>query len=63
MSKILVARVDEEYDLLRKFSNFHYSSIVSSGALIDDLSIDLLREFISKTSSRQISEGMEKKEL
>ena len=58
-----LARVDEEYDLLRKFSNFHYSSIVSSGALIDDLSIDLLREFISKTSSRQISEGMEKKEL
>ena len=58
-----LARVDEEYDLLRKFSNFHFSSIVSSGALIDNLSKDLLREYISKTSSRQISEGMEKKEL
>ena len=57
-----LARVDEEYDLLRKFSNFHFSSIVSSGATIDDLNIDLLREYFSKTSSRQISDGMEKKE-
>ncbi len=58
-----LARVDEEYDLLRKFSNFHFSSIVSSGASFDDLSTDLLREYFSKTSSRQISDGMEKKEL
>ncbi len=58
-----LARVDEEYDLLRKFSNFHFSSIVNSGASIDDLSTDLLREYFSKTSARQISDGMEKKEL
>lgn len=58
-----LARVDEEYDLLRKFSNFHFTSIVSSGASIDDLSIDFLREYFSKTSSRQISDRMEKKEL
>ena len=58
-----LARVDEEYDLLRKFSNFHFSSIVSSGASIDDLNIDLLREYFSITSSRQISDGMGKKEL
>ena len=58
-----LARVDEEYDLLRKFSNFHFSSIVSSGASLDDLSTDLLREYFSKTSSRQINDGMEKKEL
>lgn len=58
-----LARVDEEYDLLRKFSNFHFSSIVSSGASIDDLNTDLLREYFFKTSSRQISDGMEKKEL
>ncbi|MBR5368909.1 MAG: putative DNA binding domain-containing protein [Lachnospiraceae bacterium] len=58
-----LARVDEEYDLLRKFANFHFSSIVSSSASIDDLSIDLLREYFSKTSSRQISDRMGKKEL
>ena len=55
-----LARVDEEYDLLRKFSNFHFSSIVNSGATIEDLDKDLLREYISKTSSRQISDGMGK---
>ena len=58
-----LARVDEEYDLLRKFSNFHFSSIVSTGASIDDLSADLLQEYFSKTSSRQITYGMGKKEL
>ncbi|MBQ9609153.1 MAG: AAA family ATPase [Lachnospiraceae bacterium] len=58
-----LARVDEEYDLLRKFSNFHFTSIVSSGATVDDLDIDILREYISKTSSRQISDRLEKKEL
>ena len=58
-----LARVDEEYDLLRKFSNFHFSSIVSTGASIDDLSADLLQEYFSKTSSRQIKYGMGKKEL
>lgn len=58
-----LARVDEEYDLLRKFSNFHYSSIVCSDASLDDLDIDLLREYMSKTSARQINEGMGKREL
>ena len=58
-----LARVDEEYDLLRKFSNFHFSSIVNSGATIEDLDKDLLREYISKTSSRQISDGMGKIEI
>ena len=58
-----LARVDEEYDLLRKFSNFHFSSIESTGASIDDLSIDILREYFSKTSTRQISDGMGKNEL
>ena len=58
-----LARVDEEYDLLRKFSNFHFSSIVSSAASIDDLNTDILREYLSKTSSRQINEEMGKKEL
>ena len=58
-----LARVDEEYDLLRKFSNFHFSSISNSGATIDDLDTELLREYIAKTSARQISAGMGKVEL
>ena len=58
-----LARVDEEYDLLRKFSNFHYSSIVSTVASFDDLDTDLLREYILKTSTRRISERLGKREL
>lgn len=58
-----LARVDEEYDLLRKFANFHYSSIVSVAATLEDLDIEYLREYISKTSTRRISEGMGKKEI
>ena len=58
-----LARVDEEYDLLRKFSNFHYSSISSTEALLDDLDVDLMREYLQKKSSHKISDSMNKKEL
>ncbi len=29
-----LARVDEEYDLLRKFANFHYSSLTNTDICI-----------------------------
>ena len=58
-----LARVDEEYDLLRKFANFHYSSIISTNATLDDLNLDIIREYIYKTSARGITEGLQKKEL
>lgn len=58
-----LARVDEEYDLLRKFSNFHYSSISSTDALLKDLDVELMREYLLKTSKRKINDGMGKKEI
>ena len=59
-----LARPDEEYDLLRKFSNFHYSSIATAGATINDLDIDILREYVSRTSARRINEEIgDKQEL
>lgn len=58
-----LARVDEEFDLLRKFSNYHFSSISNTDATVDDLDGDCLREYISRTSSRSISEEMNKQEL
>ena len=57
-----LARPDEEYDLLRKFLNFHFSSIASVGATINDLDIDLLREYVSRTSVRRISEEISSKQ-
>jgi len=58
-----LARVDEEYDLLRKFAHFHFSSIASTDATIDDLNLDRMREYLSATSERKISEQLSKLEI
>ena len=58
-----LAKVDEEYDLLRKFANYHFSSVSSTDATIDDLSVDLLVEYFSATSDRSISGNMNKAEM
>ena len=58
-----LARVDEEYDLLRKFSNFHYTSISSTDATIDDLSLDLMREYLASASERKGNKEFDKQEL
>lgn len=58
-----LARVDQEYDLLRKFSNFHFSSLVNEDACIDDLDTDLIREYIFKTSNREIMNNLSKAQM
>lgn len=58
-----LARVDEEYDLLRKFANFHYSSLTNSDASIDDLDADYISEYIAGTSDRKIMEGLGKTQM
>lgn len=58
-----LARVDEEYDLLRKFANFHFSSITNEDAQLDDLSSDLLREYFRLTSDRKITGDLDKTEM
>ena len=58
-----LAKVDEEYDLLRKFAHFHFSSIASTDATVDDLNLDLMREYLSVTSERQISGQLSKIEI
>ena len=55
-----LARVDEEYDLLRKFSNFHYSSLTNPEATINDLNTDFISEYITETSDRKIMENLDK---
>ncbi len=58
-----LARVDEEYDLLRKFSNFHYSSLSNKDATLDDLNVDYIREYLSKTSDRDIMDVLDKTQM
>lgn len=55
-----LARVDEEYDLLRKFANFHYTSLTNNDASIDDLEVDYIDEYISKTSDREFMGNLNK---
>ena len=49
-----LARVDEEYDLLRKFANYHFSSSINDDAMLSDLDPDLINEYLSKTSKRDL---------
>ena len=58
-----IARVDEEYDLIRKFANYHFSSAVNTEATIDDLDGDLIREYLSRTSERGITETLDKTQM
>ena len=58
-----LARIDEEYDLLRKFANYHFSSISNTEATLEDLDIECMREFVAKTSDRGITETLGKMEI
>lgn len=58
-----LARVDEEFDLLRKYANYHFSSISNTDATVDDLDGDCIREYMVKTSHRGIIETMNKAEI
>jgi predicted HTH transcriptional regulator len=58
-----LARVDEEYDLLRKFANFHYSSQTNLYATLDDLNADYIGEYIAQTSDREIMSGLDKTQM
>ena len=58
-----LARVYEEYDLLRKFSNYHFSTITNEEATINDLNIDVMNEYISQTSDRNIMGALDKVQI
>lgn len=58
-----IAKINEEYDLLRKFSNYHFSSEVSNEATLDDLDYDYMREYLKSTSGRLLSSSLTKLEI
>lgn len=58
-----MAKVNEEYDLLRKFSNYHFSSDTNIDATIDNLDVDCIKEYLSKTSTRSVSSNLNKTEM
>ncbi len=58
-----IAKISEEYDLLRKFSNYHYTSDVNERATLDDLDYDYMREYIRNTSHRNLADTLSKHEI
>ncbi len=58
-----IAKINEEYDLLRKFANYHYSSDVSEKATLDDLDYDYMREYLKITSDRGFSDSLGKSDI
>ena len=58
-----MATISEEYELLRKFSAYHFSSDVNPVATIDDLDIDYLREYMKLASNRDLSASISKMEI
>ncbi len=62
-SETRIAKINEEYELLRKFSNYHYSSDYSNKATLDDLDYDYMREYLKSTSDRLLSDSLSKKEI
>ena len=57
-----LAKVSEEYELLRKFADYHFSSEPSKIATLDDLDFDYMREYLSQTSSRELTPSLTKRE-
>lgn len=58
-----LAYVSEEYALIRKFAQYHFTSEINGDATIDDLDIDYLKEYLSLTSNRIIQSDMSKDKI
>lgn len=53
----------EEFELLKKFANFHFSSELNETATIDDLSYDYMQEYLIATNARPDTRKLSKLEL
>ena len=58
-----IATFKEEFELLKKFANYHFTEEYSKNASIDDLDIDYLREYLHQTSSRDNTYSLDKEQI
>ena len=58
-----LANPQERYQLLRKFSNYRFSSEMSLEYTTNNLNLGLMNEYLSLTSKRELYENMSKEEL
>ncbi len=58
-----LASLKEEFELLKKFANYHFSEELSTVATIDDLDVDYIREFLNMTTNRNNTNILSKYEM
>jgi predicted HTH transcriptional regulator len=58
-----LATIREEFELLKKFSNYHFTEEYSNVGTLDDLDVDYLHEFLRSTSTRNNTSSLSKKEI
>lgn len=58
-----LASVMEEFNLLKKFANYHFTEEVSNVASLDDIDVDYIREYLTLTTSRNNTNILSKLEM
>ena len=58
-----LATIKEEFELLKKFSNYHFTEEYSTVATIDDLDVDYIREYLNATTDRENTKILSKQEM
>ena len=55
--------IKEEFELLKKFSNYHFTEEYSNVASIDDLDVDYIREYLNASTDRENTKSLSKQEM
>ena len=58
-----LATVFQEFNLLKKFANYHFTEDFSNVATLDDLDVDYIREYLALTSNRNNTRNLSKYDI
>lgn len=58
-----LATIKEEFELLKKFSDYHFTEECSGVADIDDLDVDYIREYLNASTDRENTKNLSKTEM
>lgn len=59
----ILASLKDEFNLLKKFSNYHFTETFSNLATLDDLEVDYLREYLNESTLRNNTINLSKNEI
>lgn len=58
-----LATIKEEFELLKKFSDYHFTEEYSNVASMDDLDVDYIREYLNASTDRENTKSLSKQEM